>query len=164
MAWQTEMLEMVRILINDLGCPPNYSDENLERLIIIAAFQVNNELDFSQSFEVDIGNGTISPDPIDPASKDESFINLVCIKAACIFDRGEAVKAAKNAFAIRQGFSSVDTKGVAAAKLALLLRGGWCAVYEDAKLEYQTNSRGIAGAAIMGPFRVYAASNPPRYI
>jgi hypothetical protein len=78
------------------------------------------------------------------------------LKAACIIDRGAASIAAKQAIRVHDGNSSIDLRGAMIGKIALLKAGGWCAVYEDAKLEYQTGQVRIAGAAIMSPFRLYA--------
>lgn len=148
-----EFISIVRVLINDLAVNPQYSDDKLARLVAVAAFQVKNEVEFDTDYAVNVGELTITPDPVTNNGRDDSFINLVCLKAACIFDRGSAIVSAKNALAIREGFSSVDLKGVAAAQLALLRAGGYCEYYDKAKLEYEMGNRTTAGAAIFGPIR-----------
>lgn len=155
MAWQTDMTEVLRVLLGDMDDPPTYSDAKLQRVLVVAAFQVLQQLDFSYDFVTSIGEGEITPDPTDEATKDESFTNLVTVKAACIVDQGSAILAAGRAIAVRDGGSSVDLRGVFGAKLQLLQKG-WCSVYEDAKLEYQAGQVRVAGAAVLTPFRLFA--------
>jgi hypothetical protein len=160
MAWQTELVEILRVLINDTSDTPTYSDARLQKLLVVAAFQVVQELTFSQEFTVTVSTTTISPDPTAAATLEESFSNLVCIKAACILDRGNAGTAARSGIYVQDGRSAVDLRGMAANKMALLDKG-WCAVLEDEKLEYQAGQTRVAGAAVMTPFRAYA--NGPYY-
>lgn len=155
MAWQDDMTELLRVMVNDMEDTPTYTDDRLERVLAVAAFQVLQELRFSFPYVVSLANTTIMPDPTDPASKDESFVNLVALKAACIIDQGSAVVAAQRAIAVKDGGSSVDLRGVFAGKFALLEKG-YCAIYKDSKKEYQAGQVRIAGAAVMGPFRLYA--------
>ncbi len=155
MSWNTETVEILRVLINDLEETPEFTDERLERILIVAAKHVAQEMTFSQTFTVDVTNASITPDPTDSASKDDSLVNLSCLKAACIMDRGSAVTSAKNALIIREGFSSVDLSKAAQARLALLSKG-YCAEYEEQKLLYQAGLVRTAGAAVMGPIRIAA--------
>lgn len=155
MPWDDDMVTILRVLVNDVDAK-TYSDSSLVKVLLVAAFQVGLEMSFSQQFAVDIGNESISPDPTAVATKDDSFVNLTCLKAACITDRGAAILAAKQAIAVKDGSSAIDLRGNLQGKLKLLEKG-WCAVYEDAKMEYLTmQSGGIAGAAVMTPFRLYA--------
>lgn len=156
MAWEDDMPEILRVMVNDLEDTPTYSDEKLLRVLVVAAFQVLRELTFAQTYTVNIQNQTISPDPTASATLEESFVNLVTIKAACILDRGSAVTAASRAISVRDGGSAVDLRGVFGANLKLLEKG-WCAVYEQEKLAYQAGQTRVAGAAVMTPFRVYAS-------
>ena len=88
---------------------------------------------------------------------------MVCIKAACLIERGETRKSVGQGIAIRDGSSSIDLRGSMDGRLKLLEKG-WCAVYEDTKLEYQASRNGtIAGAAIMTPFRVFAGFHDSAY-
>jgi hypothetical protein len=157
MAWDEEMLLVVRVMVNDQEAQ-TYTDDSLLRLILVAAFQVAQELPFPLDYRADVVNETLTPDPT-MGTRDESFINLVCLKAACIADRGAAILAAKQAIAVKDGTSAIDLRGNLQGKLKLLEKG-WCAVYTDAKAEYlTTQSGGIAGAAVMTPFRLYAHQN-----
>lgn len=156
MDW-TELTEILRVLVNDLDAV-TYTDETLERILAVAARQVLQEMDFAYPYVVTIGDEPdITPDPTDDETptRDDSFINLLTIKAACIVDQGAATLAAKQAIAVKDGTSSIDLRTVMLGKLKLLEKG-WCAVYRDTKQEYQANSASIAGAMVMTPFRQYA--------
>lgn len=156
MAWQDELIPIVRVLINDLAGTPTYDDDRLEQLLLVACRQVNSEMTFDQDFVINVGNGTLLPDPTIDPNKNDSFINLVTQKAACILDQSVAVIAAKQAISVKDGASAIDLRGVAKEKIELL-KQGWCAVYRDTKFEYQTIlASQTAGAAIMTPFRLYA--------
>ena len=166
MSWQTEMVTMVRFIINDLD-PTNlsYSDERLEQLIIVSAQFVVSELDFTQMFIPDLQSLTLTPDPTDrvgpPPTRDDSFINLTLMKAACITDMSETKTAANQAVQVRDGSSEVNLRWTAAARQALLEKGGWCQKYDDAKFQYQMGRTHNCGAAILGPFRVWAYEGIP---
>jgi hypothetical protein len=151
-------------LIDDLSSPQTYNDKRLTQVLAVAAQLVTNELNFPSKFRVDIQALTIEPSPVDREStRDENFINLVCIKAACLIDRGETRKSVGQGIAIRDGSSSIDLRGSMDGRLRLLEKG-WCSVYDDTKLEYQANRNGtIAGAAIMTPFRVFAGFRDMAY-
>lgn len=161
MAWQTEMVRYLRYCVFDLDPnSPTYSDQRLQELLVWSAQLVEQELDFSQQFVADQDGLTITPDPTDrvgpPPTRDDSFVNLVVMKAACVVDRGEVRAAIGQAIRVRDGTSSIDLRGVMEGKLKLLLKGGWCAAFDDAKVQYLLNKSHIAGAAIMSPFRVWA--------
>lgn len=165
MAWDSEMVEFLRVIILDLEDSPEFSDSRLIRILIVAAFRVNNELEFDQDFEVDIDAATITPDPTATATRNESFINLACLKAACMLDMGGAVQAAKKAGIVKDGrfATTLDLSKIAEARRKLL-EIGFCKVYEDAKLQYQAGLVRVAGAAILSPFRteVQPYNNPLR--
>lgn len=147
----TEMTELLRVMLLDFDST-KYTDENLTRVLMVAAFQVSQELDFDNDYSVNIVGVDISPDPTDTDTRDDAFINLTCIKAACIIDRGSAAIAASQAISVRDGSSAIDLRGPLQGKLALL-KDGWCKVYEDAKYEHQRGDGVIAGIAVTTPFR-----------
>jgi hypothetical protein len=163
--WQTEMVTILRHLINDLDATPKYNDGRLSELLIVSAQFVNTEVDFDQEYIIDVDNLLLTPDPTDRVAntRDDSFINLVCLKAACSMDQTEARIAAKQAVSIRDGKSAISLGGVLEGRLSLLKQGGWCEAYEKAKLEFQTNRAVVAGAAIISPFRVYGYDQTGEY-
>lgn len=162
--YYAEMITLTRVLIDDLATPYTYSDGRLTQIIAVAAQLVTSELSFTSDFQVNIQALTITPNPVDRSStRDDNFINLVCMKTACLIERGETRKSVGQGIAIRDGSSSIDLRGSMDGRIKLLEKG-WCAVYEDTKLEYQANRTGsIAGAAIMTPFRVFAGYKDVAY-
>lgn len=157
MAWQDELTTITRRLLADTSATPKYSDDDLEETLVIAAQWVLTELRFPAGFRTSVSNLTITPDPTDDAgnTRDNNFVNLVCLKAACILDRGGAATAAAQAILVQDGTSRVDLRDAFKAQLQLI-RQGWCAVYDAVKEDYQAGQRGgVLGAAILGPFRVF---------
>jgi hypothetical protein len=154
------MPEYLRVLVSDI---PNeeddhcqYSDKRLQRVILVAARQVLSILTFHHRYHVDIGGMCITPDPTADPHVDVAFVNLVCLKAACLIDRAEAAAASKQGIAVRDGASSVDLRGNLQGRLKLLdSPSGNCEGYAQAKLEYQAGLVDRAGQAIMGPVRTF---------
>lgn len=157
MAWQDEMIPMLRVMLGDLDEDnETYSDDTLEQTLLLAAKQVSATLTFDQTFVSNMSALTLSPDPTAGADKNDSYVNLVTLKAAAVLDRTEASLAARRGIIVKDGSSSIDLSKVSQAKLRLLEKG-WNAVYDDAKFEYQMQrSQSVAGAAVMTPFRLYA--------
>ena len=155
MAWETECLEILRVLINDLDTVPKYTDARLQRVLLVAAFQVNNKLDFTQDYVVNVQTSTLTPDPTNSSYREEAFVNLMCIKAACIIERGTALTSADQAISAREFSSSINLTGISAARQKLLVQGGWCPQYEEESLVHQIGA-GVPGAAILTPFRTLA--------
>lgn len=161
MAWQEEMTTVLRALIDDLDAT-TYTDDRLETLLTVAAFQVATTVDFPVTYVADPPNQTITPDPTISPNRDDNFINLVTIKAACIIDRGSASRVSGQAIRIKDGTSEIDLRGVPQAKMALL-KQGWCATYEGEKTDYLTSQSGYtAGAAVVSPFRVFVGYGGPQ--
>lgn len=157
MAWQTEAVEILRALIDDMDDDnPTFDDDRLERLLMVAAFQVNNTFTFENDYTVDISEQSISPDPTEPTTREPAFVNLMCLKAACIIERGKAMTATDKAIAGKEFYSSVDLRGVAAAKKALLDKGGYCVAYNEESDAFLVDGMSQLGAAIMSPFRTLA--------
>lgn len=161
MSWQIEMTEILRVMLGDFEAT-EYTDNVLQRLIVVAAQFTANELDFSQTFTANINSLDIIPDPTNSESRDDPFINLTCMKAACLANRGDSWIKSKKALVIKDiGGIMVDTRDVFKAKYNLLLKGGWCPVYEEEKLIYETTGS-VPGKAILSPFRTYI-NNVRRY-
>lgn len=155
MAWQDEMTAILRTLVGDLDATV-YTDDRLQQILVVGAFQVLRELSFTTTYSVSVGSVTLSPDPTLTATKDDSFTNLVCLKAAAITDKGSAIQATRRAISVKDGTSAIDLRGPLEGWLSLLEKGGWTAAYEKAKLEYQSG-QSVAGMAVMTPFRTYAS-------
>ena len=150
--WETETVELLRVLIDDLADTPTYSDEKLQRLLLVAAFQVVREVTFDKTFTVNLTEQTLEPDPTAAATLNKDLVNLMCLKAACIMDRGAAAKAAGKAVAGKDmNAVQFDLRGVAESTIRLL-KEGWCAVYKEVVFDYISGT-GNLGQAVLGPFR-----------
>ena len=144
MAWTDDMVQIVRGLINDLDSA-TYSNARLQEIIVIAGVLVYKEVDFDKNYVINVNTPDITPDPTD-ATRDDSFINLVSIRSACIILGSEAKTAAGQNFRIVDGPSTIDTAGSARSKQTLA--DNMCEDYIRAKLDFQAgNSR--AGQAIL---------------
>ena len=147
MSWQTESTELLRVTINDMDVSPTYSDERLERVLVIAALQVLNSLTFDTAYKVDIPLATITPDPTDQDPKDAKFINLVALRAAKIVISGELKQySISGGMSISDGPSKIDMSG--AFKNLMVLQKKVDADYEEARKDYsiyvsQTNFKAI---------------------
>lgn len=155
MAWQDEMTELVRAMTVDFATPPRSSDDSIERVLVCAAQLVASELTFSQSFKVNISDREITPDPTDTSTRDDPFVNLVCMRAAAIIDQG--VVRAESGIVIRDNGSMVDLHYKLQAALALV-KEGWQKRYDDEKWAYQNNQLDgqLCGKSVISPFREIA--------
>lgn len=147
MAWQDEVIESVRVLIGDMADTPTYSDDRIERVAVIGAQQMINDITFPVTYQVSIGNATITPDPT-TAPRDEAFIFLLSLKTACLIMSGETRTYAISSMKITDGPSSVDTG--AAYTNVKGLAGTICDQYQQAKMLYVMGTL-VPGAAILTP-------------
>lgn len=161
MAFEDEAVEILRVMVDDLDAPQAFSDAKLLRVLYVAAFQVLGQVEFPTGYELNVVDQRLAPDPTAASTRDDSLLNLVTLKAACLIDRGSAVAAAGRAISVGDGGSRVDLRGVFGAKLQLLEKG-WCAVYDQEKFEYQSGQARVAGAAVLTPFRLYAGGGLSR--
>jgi hypothetical protein len=160
MAWDEEMVLIVRGLINDFEDPdtgdaPVYSDDRLAQAILIAGQSVQTRVPFPINFVVDVVNGTITPDPtIRGVSRDENFINLTTLKTACMVVGGEIRQYTGQGISIRDGSSAISlSRNPASLKL---MKETYCDEYENALYMFVT-SGGFAsvGEAIVGPVKAW---------
>lgn len=149
--WQTECTRIVKVMINDFSTTPTYDQGRLEELVLVAAQLVQFDLTLAQTYVIDLDQLTLSPDPTHRDTRDDAFINMICIKAACITSHGEAMKSSGQAIAIRDGSSAIDLRGAMSGKLKLL-EVGWCKVYDNLKITYQAGNISRVGRAILTPF------------
>ena len=155
MAWQSELVLMLRHCLNDLeveGTDPTYTSDRLEESLLIGAHYVNQEVNLAVSYTVDVDECTLSPDPTTSSPRDSAFINLVILKTLCIIDKSEfRTSALRSGVKIKDGTSEIDTKTSAGGGGMFDLMKNSCQMYEDAKWEYQVgNFRAVK--AILSPF------------
>ena len=150
MAWSDNMIPLFRSFSGDAVVPYTYDDARVVDLLIAAAPIVLLELDFAYDYVVDVVGQDITPDP--NALGDQAFEILVALKAACIVATSEYRTASLQGMAVRDGPSSIDTRGRVAG-----LKGfasDQCAAYNKAKLSYVMGD-GLGGRAIVGPHLTY---------
>lgn len=149
MSWQNTISIMVRYLINDVDpASYKYSDSRIEKTVLVGAQFVSLELDFPNTYIIDFSNDTISPDPTQEITKDNSFINLTALKTACIVIGSELKTEAGNAISIKDGPSAIDLRGVSST-LAMLYKD-LCDKYDSTADYYRFT--GDTGQAILGPY------------
>lgn len=149
MAWDTELVTLLRSIIGDIDTgSPSYTDSKLQS-IILASAQFLEDLEFNHDYIVDIDSNTLSPDPT-TGTKDNGFINLVVLKAACILANAELQRRSSQAVAIKDGPSSIDGKGIIATLQDWADR--MCKGFQSAELEHRLGAVN-PGQAIIGPHR-----------
>lgn len=150
-SWETEMVTMIRFLINDLTEPYTYSDSRLKQLVIISAQFVSQELTFLNDYIVNFGDLLISPDPTAAETRDNAFINLVVLKAACMADQSSfRANALLEGLTARLGPANLTVTGRLNGFMNIL-KTGPCKAYEELKRDYQySDLRRIH--AIFSPF------------
>lgn len=147
--WQDEIVQMLRVRINDLGATPTYSDRTLQLVICVAARDVVREIGgFDTSYSINIAIPSISPDPA--TGLDYDFTNLVSLKAACSLSRNLQHSKALQSIMIKDGPSNIDSRDVG--KQIAAWADKVCGEYTEASLQYRLGSR-LAGQAIVGPYQ-----------
>ena len=150
--WETESVIILRGLIGDMGPTYTYEDSRLIDLVLISARLINVECDFDTVYTIDVEQCTITPDPT--AANDDTFINLSCLKAACLILGAEAKSLAGSSFEVRDGSAFVSVKE--AYKATKELYDKYCDDFAQAKLEFKAGNLS-AVKAILTP---YGGSSP----
>jgi hypothetical protein len=149
MSWQIEIPIIVRTLINDLGDTPVYSDERIQQTIAVAAKYVQFDVVLDHKYNIDVANPNISPDPT--SDRDEIFISLVSLKAACIIDQSALrTKAALEGIRAALGPASLSVAGQSAAWKTIIEHGP-CALYEELTSHWDVKEA-TAIRAVLSPF------------
>ena len=150
MAWQNEMVIMLRHVVNDLDSSSySFTDDRLEESILVSAQLVSTEIDFENVYTIDVDGLILTPDPTTLADKDDAFINLVVLKASCVILGSEVRSNALNSIALKDGPSSIDLRGITAGLTRLYEH--LCEKYESCVMQYKAGSS-IAGQAILSPY------------
>jgi hypothetical protein len=149
MSWEIEIPIIVRTLINDLEDQPVYSDERLKQIIAVAAKYVQFDVVIDHAYSVDVSLGTISPDPTN--DRDEIFISLVSLKAACIVDQSILrTKAATEGIRAALGPALLSVNG-SLDGIKMILQMGPCAAYDELVSHWDV-SQATTAKAILSPF------------
>jgi len=149
MPWQNEMTLIVRHLVNDLDSTSyTFTDSRLEEAVLVSAQLASLEIDFENTYTVDVDSVSLSPDPTASTNKDDSFINLVSLKTAHMLLGSEIKTHSLNAISLRDGPSSLNLTGIVSG--LKILFDDITARFEEAKMQYKLN--GVVGQAILGPY------------
>jgi hypothetical protein len=149
MSWQIEIPIIVRTLINDLSDQPVYSDDRLLQVIAVSAKYVQFDVSLDTKYIVDVANPNISPDPTN--SRDEIFISLVSLKAACIIDQSSLrTQAAMEGVRASLGPASLSVSNSLQGALAILDKGA-CAAYDELTSHWDV-AQATTAKAILSPF------------
>ena len=73
MPWKIDLVLMLRSIIGDLD-KAKFTDERIKQILVVGAYNVLNDADFSQTYTVDVASKSISPDPI--SENDTDFSKL----------------------------------------------------------------------------------------
>lgn len=151
MSWQLDLVLMLRSIVGDLD-EAKYADERLKQVIVIGAYNVNNDADFSTTYTVDVGSKSISPDPVEGGDTD--FTVLTLYKSGCILIGSEVKTESSNAISIKDGPSAIDLRGVS--NSLHVLYKDLCAKYDDLLIKYRyekgSGSGTPAGTAVLSPY------------
>jgi hypothetical protein len=152
MAWNVDMLTMLRDIIDDYDTPYKYTDDRLLKLLLTSAQFVQQENVMLQTYAIDFTAVTLTPDPTNTAggTREDAFINLTLLRAACLLASAVLRKTGGKSFKVVEGPSSIDmTDNIVGAK-------NWvqnaCQAYKDAQWSYELHGR-VDGVGILGPFR-----------
>ena len=149
MPWQNEMTLIVRHLVNDLDSSSYiFTDSRLEEAILVSAQLASLEIDFENTYTIDVDSVSLSPDPTESSNKDDSFINLVSLKTAQMLLGSELKTHSLNAISLRDGPSALDLRGIVAG--LKILFDDINKRYEEAVMQYKLN--GVVGQAVLGPY------------
>lgn len=149
MSWNSQMVIILRDMIFDVD-PSNYSYTNarLKQALVTSAYWVYSNLEFANTYAIDVECMDISPDPTsDPIDYD--FIALSCMKAACLVLGSELKTRALSAVRVTDGPSTIDMSAVGTQLKPLY--DAAIKEFERAKLAYQVGEYSV-GKAVLSPY------------
>lgn len=150
MSWQGSMTTIVRHLINDIDSTSyTFSTDRLETTILVAAQLLIMNVDFNNDYDINVEAITLSPDPTDTDTKDDPFIALACLRAACIVIGSEIRKESGNSISIKDGPSAIDLRGVTST--LTVLYQDLCKKYDESLIDYRAGNS-VSGQSILGPY------------
>lgn len=150
MSWQNDIINVVRVLINDLDLSsPTYNDDRLVQLISVAARYVQFDIELNTKYIIDSTNNTITPDPT--VEKDEIFLCLIGLKAACLIDHSTfRTKSLLNGISASLGPAKLSVAGNLAG-FKEIIEHGPCKFYTDLVSTWDIQEAS-AIAAVLSPF------------
>lgn len=152
MSWQTEMTIIVRTLINDLDQPFAYCDDRIHQMIAVAGTYVQQDANLQTRYTIDVSVPSIVEDPTMP--RDDIFVALTCLKAACFFDQSTfRTKAVLEGVRTSLGSASLGVGGNLSGYKTILEQGP-CAMYQQLLEEHNIGGDGAVNViqAVLSPF------------
>lgn len=159
--WQIEIPIIVRNLINDLDSSPTYSDDRINQLAAIAARYVLSEVNLNNSYDIDIVNQIISPDPSNPESRDTDFVGFISLKSACLLDQSTfRTKAVNEGVSAALGPARLSVGGNLSGYKTILDTGP-CGAYQQLVMDHNIGNINTV-RAVLSPF--VGNNFDPRYL
>ena len=153
MAWQTDLVTMLRNVIFDVDSTNyTYTDNRLKEMLVVSSRLVAQEIAFDTTYTITISTTGISPDPTDSTDANSiAFQNFVVLKAACLADQSTLrTKALAAGVTAKLGPASISTNSNLRG-FEILFNEGPCSAYSSLKWEYEMgNAKAIR--AILSPF------------
>jgi hypothetical protein len=151
MSWQLELPLLIRSFINDLDETPQYSDDRIMQLALVAAQHTIIDIEFNTKYTIDVVNQTINPDPTVSENKDINFIGLVALKSACLLDQSSLrTRAQLEGISTSLGPAKLDiSSGLSGYKT--IIEYGPCKMYDQLKTQYVLGDASRV-RAILSPF------------
>lgn len=150
MAWETEIVTIVRYMINDIDAAV-YTNERIQEVIIVSTTLLLPRVDFTNDYQSDIDLLYLTPDPTTTTPKDNDFIRLIALQASSIILNSEVKTMAAQAVRIVDGPSSIDVTG--AYKALKELAKTYKEDLDAAIMDYQAGNS-IGAGAVMTPYTV----------
>jgi hypothetical protein len=150
-SWSEEIVSLIRVLIYDLDdTNQRYADARLKQVAIAAAQILIGDVSFNIEYSIDFRTQEVTPNPSAEETRDNDFLNLAALKAACIISIAEARQASVGGISVADGinkFSSSDkVKG-----MLELAKNGYCSQYKESKDDFSI-AAGVIGLAVLSPF------------
>jgi hypothetical protein len=158
MAWDDDMPQVVRSLLQDNGTTKLYRDSDLLQVVLISAMLVQVKMQFPAGYKVSIANETLSPDPTTTANRDDAYFLLTCYTAAVTLLSSEIREMTRQGISIQDGDSKISLQRDSAA-LGLMLRA-YQDVLDDLRYQYVTNGGAGFGEVIVNPYPIFSADEP----
>jgi len=150
MAWENEMVLVLRHMIDDLDSSNyKFSDSRLEETILASTYILQADVEFLNAYQVNVDEGSLIPDPTTSNPKDDDFIALCTTQAAIILYRSMMKTYSLQSIAIRDGQSSIDTRGIV--QNLKIIYQDLVARLDHMILMYKTGKYGF-GKSILGPY------------
>lgn len=161
MAWDEEMVLILRDMIQDFGDVPVYTDERLSTSILVAGLLLQNTVSFANSYEISVTNQTMKPDPTKSATLDKGFVALACLRAALGLVVAEQRELTRGGIEIQDGDNRIKLNRDAA---SLKLMGeSYKKNYDEVLYAYKTGGNDGLGEAIVSPYKYWSTPCDGRY-